>query len=44
VDIWSLGCLICEFILGEPLFKGNNSLDMIADIIKLIGTPSSNDL
>ena len=27
VDVWSLGCVIAEMLLGEPLFKGNSSLD-----------------
>lgn len=24
VDIWSVGCIMAEMILKEPLFKGNN--------------------
>ena len=27
VDIWALGCIIVEMVIGEVLFKGESSLD-----------------
>lgn len=27
IDMWSMGCVIAEMMLGEPLFPGENSLD-----------------
>jgi len=44
VDVWSLGCIICEVITNKPIFKGSNSSDQIHRIIKVIGFPQSGDL
>jgi len=44
VDVWSLGCIICEVITSKPIFKGSNSRDQIHRIIKVIGFPHSADL
>lgn len=27
VDIFALGCLICELILNKPIFMGENEID-----------------
>lgn len=27
VDIWALGCMICELINGNPLFPGDDIFD-----------------
>ena len=40
VDIWSLGCIYAELLQGVPLFKGNNEIDQISRIFKLLGSPS----
>ena len=40
IDIWSVGCVICELVLGVPLFKGENSTDQLFEIIKILGTPT----
>ncbi len=26
IDMWSLGCILAELKLGEPIFAGNNDL------------------
>uniref|UniRef100_A0A8C2GWQ4 mitogen-activated protein kinase n=1 Tax=Cyprinus carpio TaxID=7962 RepID=A0A8C2GWQ4_CYPCA len=39
VDIWSVGCIMAEMLLGRPLFKGNDYLDQLREIIKITGTP-----
>ena len=44
VDIWGVGCCICEMIIGEPLFKGKSSIEQIVEIIKLLGTPNKKDI
>ncbi|XP_026862616.2 mitogen-activated protein kinase 12b [Electrophorus electricus] len=40
VDIWSVGCIMAEMLLGRPLFKGNDHLDQLREIMKITGTPS----
>uniref|UniRef100_A0ACD6AEE8 Uncharacterized protein n=1 Tax=Avena sativa TaxID=4498 RepID=A0ACD6AEE8_AVESA len=40
IDIWSIGCIFAEVLIGKPLFPGKNvvhQLDLITDIL---GTPS----
>lgn len=27
IDVWSIGCVIAEMILGEPLFPGESAVD-----------------
>lgn len=27
IDVWSVGCVIAEMILGEPIFAGDSSVD-----------------
>lgn len=44
VDVWSIGCVILEMVLGEPLFQGNSSVDQLVEIIKILGTPSKSDI
>jgi cyclin-dependent kinase 2 len=40
VDVWSLGCVFAELAIGRPLFPGNNEIDQIFKIFKVLGTPS----
>ncbi|ETW05198.1 CMGC/CDKL protein kinase, variant 1 [Aphanomyces invadans] len=36
-DMWSVGCVVCEMLLGRPLFNGENQLDQIKLIQDVLG-------
>jgi len=42
--MWSLGCVIAELLLQIPLFPGENGTEQIVEIIKIIGTPTKDDI
>ena len=39
IDMWSLGCIICELLTGLPLFFGENEIDQLYAIIEVLGLP-----
>ena len=44
IDIWSAGCVLCELLMGGPIFPGLSARDQLIEIIKVLGTPSDEDL
>ncbi|KAG2426711.1 hypothetical protein HYH02_014751 [Chlamydomonas schloesseri] len=40
IDIWSVGCIFAEVLLGKPLFPGRNVVHQLELITDLLGTPS----
>lgn len=40
IDIWSIGCIFAEILLGKPLFPGRNVVHQLELITDLLGTPS----
>merc|ERR1712014_376334 len=44
VDIWSAGCVFGEMLLGQPLFTGKDGISQLVEIVKVMGTPSAEDL
>ena len=44
VDIWSVGCVMAELFIKEPLFKEQNAYNQIKTILKIIGRPTEADL
>ncbi|KAK2627053.1 hypothetical protein QTJ16_003019 [Diplocarpon rosae] len=40
VDIWSIGVMVCDLLLGKQLFPVNNDLDHLAMMIAYLGPPS----
>ena len=39
IDMWSLGCILCELFCGIPIFPGENEYDMMYYIMEYIGVP-----
>ena len=33
-----------EFLLGQPLFPGESGIDQLVEIIKILGTPSKEEI
>ncbi|ABN66558.2 ser/thr protein kinase [Scheffersomyces stipitis CBS 6054] len=44
IDVWSAGCVMAELILGQPLFPGESGIDQLVEIIKILGTPSKDQI
>ncbi|KAF8510227.1 Pkinase-domain-containing protein [Hysterangium stoloniferum] len=44
IDIWSTGCVMAELMLGQPLFPGESGIDQLVEIIKVLGTPSRDQI
>ena len=39
IDMWSLGCIVGELRVGEPLFQGDDSRDQMASYMEVLGVP-----
>ncbi|XP_052521151.1 mitogen-activated protein kinase 15 isoform X1 [Tympanuchus pallidicinctus] len=44
VDMWSIGCILGELLLGKPLFPGTSTINQIEQILRVIPAPSSEDI
>ena len=40
VDLWAVGCIFGELINNSPLFAGENDIDQLYSVLRVIGTPS----
>ncbi|OII75048.1 uncharacterized protein cubi_03158 [Cryptosporidium ubiquitum] len=38
-DIWSFGCIAFELLTGKALFNGENEIDQLLSIFRIVGTP-----
>ncbi|XP_057952529.1 protein IMPAIRED IN BABA-INDUCED STERILITY 1 isoform X2 [Malania oleifera] len=39
VDLWSVGCVFAEILLGRPLLQGRTEVEQLHKIFKLCGSP-----
>lgn len=44
IDLWSIGCVLAELLLGHPLFPGESGVDQLVEIIKILGTPTKEQI
>lgn len=39
VDLWSVGCVFAELLVGKPILKGRTEVEQLHKIFKLCGSP-----
>lgn len=44
IDVWSAGCVAGELLQGHPLFPGETGVDQLVEIIKILGTPTREEI
>ena len=44
IDVWSVGCVVAELLVGQPLFPGESGVDQLVEIIKVLGTPNPDQI
>ncbi|XP_006823265.1 uncharacterized protein LOC100369249 [Saccoglossus kowalevskii] len=44
VDMWSIGCILGEMVLGKPLFPGSSTLNQLERILSTIQLPTRDDI
>jgi len=43
VDMWSVGCIIGEMVLRNPLFPGESDINQLVKIFNVLGVPKEED-
>lgn len=44
IDMWSVGCILAEMLLGKPLFPGSSTVNQVEKIMSTIATPTAADV
>ena len=44
VDMWSVGCILAELLLGKALFTGKDEIDQIERIVRVCGSPTEKNM
>ncbi len=39
IDLWSLGCIVCEMQMGYPVFPGESEKEQLLCIMEVLGVP-----
>ena len=43
-DMWSVGCILAELLLGKPVFPGTSTLNQLDRVLEVTGRPSAADV
>ena len=44
VDMWSLGCILAELLIGKPVFPGTSTLNQLDRVMEITGRPTPEDI
>ncbi|KAJ2613663.1 serine/threonine protein kinase, CMGC, CDC2/CDK sub [Coemansia sp. RSA 1804] len=40
IDMWGVGCILAEMLVGKPVFQGSTDLNQIEQIMRVCGSPN----
>jgi glycogen synthase kinase 3 beta len=44
IDVWSIGCVMAELLLGTPMFPGSSAVDQLVEVIQVLGSPTKKQM
>lgn len=44
IDMWSVGCIFAELLVGKPIFPGQNEMDQLEKIQNVMGCPTEQSM
>jgi mitogen-activated protein kinase 15 len=44
VDLWSVGCIMAEMIIKNPIFNCNSTLSHLERVLQVTGRPTSEEI
>ncbi len=43
-DVWSIGCIIAEILIRNPMFPGSSTINQLEKILQFTGKPNNEDV
>ncbi|KAJ2159464.1 serine/threonine protein kinase, CMGC, CDC2/CDK sub [Coemansia sp. RSA 552] len=40
IDMWGVGCILAEMLVGKPVFQGSTDLNQIDQVMRICGSPN----
>ncbi|KAJ2613869.1 serine/threonine protein kinase, CMGC, CDC2/CDK sub [Coemansia sp. RSA 1365] len=40
IDMWGVGCILAEMMVGKPIFQGSTDLNQIDQVMRICGSPN----
>ncbi len=44
IDMWSVGCIFAELLVGKPIFPGKDEMDQLEKIQAVMGCPNEHNM